>query len=120
MKYLPRKSSEKGTPSISFYDEPLLKMVRQIDPDKLISKYEDFHSGTSIGFFDEDGFEYRVVVGTKTAPITEAMVKVNVLNIMEFSSPELHEKFTNDARDRVGSFVDWLKRQGVSRISRGD
>jgi len=119
MKYIPKKSNNSKRVSISFYDNAFLKMTLGLDPVKISKKYAGFHSSTSVDFLDEDGFEYRVVIGTKTSLIRDAIVRTLIEDIVNMPA-------NNDAdgsfvlRKRTVDFVQWLKTQGVNRIREGD
>jgi hypothetical protein len=115
MKYIPKKSNNSKRVSISFYDNTFLKMTLGLDPVKISKKYAGFHSSTSVDFLDEDGFEYHVVIGTKTSLIRDAIVRTLIEDIVNMPA-------NNDEvlRKRTVDFVQWLKTQGVNRIREGD
>jgi hypothetical protein len=111
MKYIPTKSTAaKDRVSVSFHDNTFLKMVSELDPAKISDKYKDFHNSSSIDFVDEDGYEYHVLIGTRTSLIRQAIVRA-----WTDGTPD-----DNSVRYRTEDFVRWLRAQGTIRYKEGD
>lgn len=118
MKYIPTRSSvAKGRVSVSFHDNMFLKMVSELDPAKISEKYKDFHHSSYIDFVDEDGYEYHVLIGTRTSLIREAIIRTWADNAPADDSMPISR---DSLRERTEDFVRWLKTQKTIRYKTGD
>lgn len=125
MKYIPKKPSfPLDNSTLSLHDNSRVK-ISDIDANKVIEKYGDFQSGTSIGFIDEDGLEYNIIVGTRTSPINQVIIQgfLSDENPIFFHPNVFEENASKEAEklfEGMKSFVYWIKSQNLIRRREGD
>lgn len=130
MKYIPRREFDfvKGYLTIAVHSDSHIGRISDLDPKKIISKFGDFHRKTAIGFVDEDGMEYAIIVGTKTSPINELIIQVSdptyevhpIIGSFDAATCLENNEKMLARKKRLSMFIEWLRTQNLLRNKEGD